>query len=1544
MNLKIVRRVGRIILIPIIGLLTLLLTLMIAIQIPAVQTKAVAIAVDKLNESLGTDMSADRVAIDFFGDINLFGVKAKDEKGLEFINIPQLKARLSLTEIIKNPNSISVKKLKLFQPIVKVVTYKGEETSNFIDFIDKFSGDNPDKKSDFRLRGIVQVVDGELLIQNQNLEGNKQNWIDAKKFNLDVENFRLINDEIWADMKHLSFEGKRNGENYVLKEMATNFHLSDQEMRFDQLKIITEDSDLQGHLVFSYDRQEDMKDFENKVQWDVVFNEGSKVGLKDIRYFVDDFDKDHIVDIQGTAQGTLNNMVFTELQLNGEGVFVAADRLHLIDMLEGDQIIIDSKQLKAKTSYREFTSLMPNFISDKIPDYLQRFGQMDYKGDFNLDPDEININGYAITALGDADLKVKLNDYKGDLRYEGTLIADHINLHQITEVKELGMVAGRMDFKGRGTDIKNLKIESEGSLAYLDLMGKRYHNVLVDGRLEKEKFTGYLSIKDPQLYADYDGIFDFSRKPYQLNFRSKIDHLDLDYLGITQNKNAKIKAIVDGDLSFSNLDDFLGAVELDNVYFTSKTDTVAFSHAHLISSEKSGNKNLEVDIPGYMRGEVHGQYKLSQLPDALLNTVGERALLTYKPQKVDPNQKFNFYFEFGQDLLNLFDSRFEIAPGTIADGIVDTSTNTMIAELSSTSIGYDGFVSYNPLVNIDTSKTEEQIYVRSDSLQIKNNMIYDVSIYTTPIREDYLLYKTKFSYGKKYKVDFDLNLVQSVNENKNLVLGFYSSSILIDDNKWMLNPENDPTTNHAIINFDKNYYEINNIRLESEDQKLIVNGYYKSDIDYKLKADISNLDLNKIIPKGALGELKVDGIANGDVDIIRTKAEFKPLAQLKITDVALNDYDLGDLHLNGSYNATQNVFDVELFLEQQQVQVLYANGYIDNKPKVPEINMVASLDDVNFKFVESFLSAALSNLRGMVSGNMRFTGPIDSPEFEGMLDLANLGFKVDYLNVDYSFDGTHTVPVYKQSGGQGSISLDDVPFRDTKYGTTGEVTGQILFRDFATWFLNLSFNTDNLLVLNTNQNLNDLFYGKVFGQGSFSLFGPPDRLDISAKAIVNEGSEFTINTGATKVEGNNQLVRFIPEEEKSDKNEGPKGFNIDIEIEAHPNSTVNLVFDPMTNDKVIAHGYTEKLKFNMSRTGAISLDGIYTLDNGRYEFRQVPLVSRDFTIKKGSYVSWSGGSPFDAVMNITANYEKTVSNVSEFLGTGYNQAYDVILGIVISESLANPKMDFVMSIPRGGADVQSMLDYKFNLAPDDKMIQFGAILLLGQFMTDSDAVLAKGTAQTGAGIALKQLGGIINAMIAGEGISFDMDYVSGSAMSGTSDMFKGNININLSPRWTFNGMVGVPVGGGYVNETTTGEAEIAWDISRQMDKTLVVNFFTRPTNFGVQNFGGAGNFQSFGAGITYRTSFDRIAEIFESKEKEKKSDKKDKKILGIFKTKKSEEETELPKEVNPESDDEKQSVPTETQPSGSAEEAEKEVSKLDSNQKKKSANPLIRFR
>jgi len=141
--LKVVRRIGRFFLVCIILIFTLLIGASIAIQIPAVQTKVVKYVMVKLNESLNTKMYVDSVDIDFFGKIYLNDISIKDDHELDFITGKQLQTTLSIWSIISNSKHIDLKTVKLVNPDVKVITYKGDSISNFIKFINGFSSDEP---------------------------------------------------------------------------------------------------------------------------------------------------------------------------------------------------------------------------------------------------------------------------------------------------------------------------------------------------------------------------------------------------------------------------------------------------------------------------------------------------------------------------------------------------------------------------------------------------------------------------------------------------------------------------------------------------------------------------------------------------------------------------------------------------------------------------------------------------------------------------------------------------------------------------------------------------------------------------------------------------------------------------------------------------------------------------------------------------------------------------------------------------------------------------------------------------------------------------------------------------------------------------------------------------------------------------------------------------------------------------------------------------------------------------------------------------------
>ena len=115
-------------------ILILVIAALIAIQTPFVQTYIATRVIENINKQFGTAVSVGRVHIDFFGDVNLYDVRAKDHRNLEFISVQQLTADINLWDIYKNYNDITINSADLIQADIDVITYAGEEESNFIQF------------------------------------------------------------------------------------------------------------------------------------------------------------------------------------------------------------------------------------------------------------------------------------------------------------------------------------------------------------------------------------------------------------------------------------------------------------------------------------------------------------------------------------------------------------------------------------------------------------------------------------------------------------------------------------------------------------------------------------------------------------------------------------------------------------------------------------------------------------------------------------------------------------------------------------------------------------------------------------------------------------------------------------------------------------------------------------------------------------------------------------------------------------------------------------------------------------------------------------------------------------------------------------------------------------------------------------------------------------------------------------------------------------------------------------------------------------------
>lgn len=340
------------------------------------------------------------------------------------------------------------------------------------------------------------------------------------------------------------------------------------------------------------------------------------------------------------------------------------------------------------------------------------------------------------------------------------------------------------------------------------------------------------------------------------------------------------------------------------------------------------------------------------------------------------------------------------------------------------------------------------------------------------------------------------------------------------------------------------------------------------------------------------------------------------------------------------------------------------------------------------------------------------------------------------------------------------------------------------------------------------------------------------------------------------------------DKKKVDEVRTPKGMNIDVNINAYPNALVNLIFDAKTNDKASARGTAENLRFRMNNTG-LNLTGVYNIESGVYNFRQGVVLNKDFDVRKGSVVQFSG-NPMDATLNITAIYDKSVSNVGDYLGIGYSQMYDAELAINITQTLAKPVITFDVTMPNASSDINSQLQSKFRSNQEELVSQFVYILLTGKF-GDASA-LTTGVTSTAADIGLSTLAGMLSSMITD--VDVELEYVGGSVQSQTNDKVRYSVSYQINNRLRIRGSYGMAVRNQFT-ENFDGNFDLSYDISKNNNGALMLKAFTKPTTFGIQTEQENSTLnQSYGAGILYNANFNNFSEFLGKESKKAKKEAK----------------------------------------------------------------------
>lgn len=1488
--------------------LFLIISLAVIINLPATKNWAAQKVIAKLNENLKSQVSFERVNVNYFGDIYIHNVSIRDYRGLKFIKARQLYADSDWFSIISNSRNMQFQSLALKNMDMKVVTYKGDSISNFVRFVQLFNKTPADKsKPPFELKSRIFINDSKVSIINQNHEGDKGKWLMATNVNLIVPELRVNGSNVFAQINNLRFTTERWGKKHIVDTFSGDLALTKQFLSLKDLTLNTDHTLLQGDLKFNLNNGS-WQDFADRVRWDMTLNQGSQVSGYDISYFVTNWDNYKPFNISGNMTGPLNRFYLDNFLLRNPDVNIKTRTMKVSNLLKGN-FQIESNSISTDFTYRDLKAMLPGFIALKMKNFADDFGRLKFDGAARVNPKQVYLpNGRLITGIGQAKIsQFYLEDFSTKLpKYRGYVEVNDLNTSVITKNKTVGLISGKFNLQGESFDVNTMRLRTKSQIAKIEIMDKVINNLYLDGFLDHKKYNGILNVNDEQARANVKGLIDFSTKRIFADVVADVQHLNINYF--TGGKGSQIvSGWVDGKISMTNINDLNLDAELRNISFANATKKYLIPNATIKTFFENGSRVVSVDAPGAVNGRISGRFNLGDLGGMIQNGLS-KILVGPPPRKLYRGQNFMMNFDVKQGLVSYFEPNLHLPKGASVNGSYDGNSNNLVLNIDAATLKYvmtkkqeitdadRALAAANPaytvsgrdkitrdsamvdslIVRINTANLSEQIFAKVNRVEYNKNVLKDVTLRGHNENNRLLHIAANFKHGtpedeiKQQLKEYAVNLNQTTNSAGDYVFRFEPTSVKFNDVEWSV--DTSPELNHSITYRKKSGdFFIQNLRLYSDASELFVKeSVFKSAKDFAVTGEVKNLDLAKVLAlTKSENSMDIRGVANGTFNVRMDKTNLEPVIDLNISDILMNGKDMGNVVVNIQKSSEPNIFDVDVKVTSSGVigdNNLHLKGIVNNKTSKPTLNLVAEMREFDLAFAQEFVKGVFGNLRGKASGDLVISGPLSDLNYSGDIAMKQFGLKLNFTGVDYSFED-NVISLSK-----GLAILNNIGVKDGRSNSRGTISGAIQFETLASMGVNLVMRADNLMLLNTTQKDFDLFWGRVYGNGTLYVDGPVSALNISTpemKALNN--SVFTFNSNSTSNVEEFKMLRFLKRDDTGlvtveDKKRSRANMNIDLNLSLDRGTTVNVLVGDDIGD-ITVRGNAEKLRFLMSRTGALSMNGDYFVDNGTFVSKAI--LNRTFQITKGSSIRWDG----DIVapqLDITATYLRTVSNAGQYLNMGSLQPINVLLSTRITQTLNNPKIELGVAAQDVSSSLKETLAEKMS-NEDEKVIQFGSVLVMNSFnVGDSvfDINLGNTLQTSGYNMLFKQLGSVLNT-ISNE-FQVDLNYLQGDNNSNSGDRANASVSFALSPRVKVKTGLGVPISKTENTDSKylSGEGIIEYDWSKKNDGTRLLRAYSKPSNIGLNGAaaGNAGVNQSYGVGVVYSKSFNTI---FKRKKKNK---------------------------------------------------------------------------
>lgn len=1468
--LKVLRHIINIVIWTILGLY---ISLILLINIPAVQRAVGSQTAGILSEKLGTRVQIGRVDLGMFNRIIIDDVLIFDQKHKKMVESARISVKIDLIPLAKG--KISISSAQLFGAHFDLYRTSAYERPNFQFVLDSLASKDTTSHKPLDLRINSFIMRHCSVSFNQYDVAPTPGKLNPARLKITDISAHIIlkalkNDSANVNIKRISFK-EQSG--LSINKLSLKFEAGKTKGRLHGLNLEMPDTRVSAKKISAvYKTNDNNRIIPASLRYRGGI-ERAEISLPDISCLI-------------PALRRFNSTIAMSSAFNGTGTSLNIARLK-ISSTTGDIAISANGWVKKRANEPLWHAAIDNLeISEKtvafilqsikgtdykIPEVIRNLGKIRMHGIAGSSETKLLTTACRLGSdIGTAGIDFSLS--KNDT-FSGNIISGNINLKTMLGNDKLGIMAADISVKGKLSDRKAPAIAIKGKINGIDYNNYRYSNISVDGSYGNNKITGKLNINDPNVGVDIEGNVERSGKISDIALKTNVRMLRPAAINLTKKwGDANFSVGINADFKASSLNDAKGKIDITNLSMTSPTDTFNMQSARLESGFDDDNHYLTL-ASDFGKAKLNGKFEYSTLTQSFTNFIGSKLPTLPGLPKTNKNvsNDFNVTANITRTdwLVKLLGIPLNASRPITLNAKIDDKAQDIFVNCRMENFEYANKQYKNGSLAVKSLNDTLLCDIGVTKIMDNGNSL-DISVRGNAINNN-LTTSVSWDNNEEERMSGKFNAISQFYRNsagkQTARITIMPSHININNAVWNVMPSS--------VTYTKNNVEVSKFAIMHNSQHIIINGKASASPEDTLTVDLRGMDIKYILDLVNFHSVDFSGLATGRAYITAPFGSFAADGKLLVSNFEFENGRMGVLDANVRWNKEDKQIDINAIADDGPDAMTYIDGYVS--PSRDYIDLGISAAGTHIDFVESFTGSFMSGIKGQTEGRVRLIGPLSAINLTGQL-VINGEATVRPLNCKYSLrnDTIRFVP--------DEIELRNAPIYD-KYGNKGLVSGNIHHKHLTRLSYDLNVRADKLLAYDFHDFGESTFYGTVFGSGDVGIHGRSGELAIDINVKPQQNSTFVYNVSDSDDIANQEFIDWndATPTVNADRHEEPReeeyadmqsDVHINFLLDCTPDVTVKLLMDSKTDDYITLNG-NGAIRATYYNKGAFNMFGTYTVEHGTYSITIQDIIKKNFVFNEGGTITF-GGDPYNAGLNLQAVHTVNGVSLSDLnVGNSFsNYTIRVNCLMNISGQPQKPVISFDLDMPTVSSDEKQMIRSIIN--SEDEMNQQVLYLLgIGRFypQTSNNSTAQNENQQSQTSLAMQsllsgtistQINNVLNTVIKSNNWNFGANISTGDEGWNNAE-YEGLLSGRLlNNRLLINGQFGYRDNAATANTSFIGDFDIRYLLLPSGNLAIKVYNQTNDRYFTKSSL------NTQGIGLIMKKDFNGLKDLFNIKKKKKK--------------------------------------------------------------------------